>query len=62
MGCLTSKEDKVANQRSRQIDLRLRSEGENASKQVKLLLLGKKGCTGFFLKIHFTAILHLDSH
>lgn len=40
MGCLTSKEDKVANQRSKQIDLRLRSEGENASKQVKLLLLG----------------------
>lgn len=40
MGCWASKEDKVANQRSKQIDLRLRSEGENSSKQVKLLLLG----------------------
>lgn len=40
MGCWSSKDDKVANERSKQIDVRLRTERENASKHVKLLLLG----------------------
>jgi guanine nucleotide-binding protein G(i) subunit alpha len=40
MGCLSSKDDKVATERSRQIDTKLRNDAENASKQVKLLLLG----------------------
>lgn len=40
MGCWASKEDKVATERSKQIDVKLRSDGETDSKQVKLLLLG----------------------
>jgi len=42
MGCWASKEDKVATERSKQIDVKLRTDGENDSKQVKLLLLGKE--------------------
>jgi guanine nucleotide-binding protein G(i) subunit alpha len=40
MGCLSSKDDKVANERSKKIDVKLRYEAESASKEVKLLLLG----------------------
>jgi hypothetical protein len=40
MGCLSSKDDRVANERSKKIDVKLRYEAESASKQVKLLLLG----------------------
>lgn len=41
MGCVMSvKEDKAAVERSKQIDARLEVEARNASKQVKLLLLG----------------------
>jgi len=41
MGCLPSKDDKFATERSKQIDSRLRTDAESAAKQVKLLLLGK---------------------
>jgi len=41
MGCLSSKDDKVATERSKEIDSRIRSDAESASKQVKLLLLGE---------------------
>lgn len=41
MGCVMSvKEDKAAVERSKQIDARLELDARNASKQVKLLLLG----------------------
>lgn len=40
MGCLPSKDDKFATERSKQIDSRLRTDAESAAKQVKLLLLG----------------------
>ena len=40
MGCIQS-HDKMAAERSRQIDLTLRSEAEIVSRQAKLLLLGK---------------------
>jgi len=41
MGCLSSKDDRVAIERSKQIDNRLRTDAESASQQVKLLLLGE---------------------
>ncbi|KAL3852544.1 hypothetical protein ACJMK2_016168 [Sinanodonta woodiana] len=40
MGCVASGEDKDAFERSKQIDRRLRMEGEMSSREVKLLLLG----------------------
>eukprot|EP00118_Oscarella_pearsei_P024958 m.307204 g.307204 ORF g.307204 m.307204 type:complete len:355 (+) comp42013_c0_seq1:57-1121(+) len=40
MGCTLSAEDKMAVERSKQIDKQLRTEGEKASREVKLLLLG----------------------
>ncbi|CAH1784136.1 unnamed protein product [Owenia fusiformis] len=40
MGCAVSSEDKVAQERSKQIDKSLRADGEKASREVKLLLLG----------------------
>lgn len=40
MGCTLSAEDKAAVERSKQIDKQLRVEGERASREVKLLLLG----------------------
>ena len=40
MGCTLSAEDKQAAERSKQIDKQLRVEGERASREVKLLLLG----------------------
>ncbi|KAK9404390.1 G protein subunit alpha i3 [Crotalus adamanteus] len=42
MGCTLSAEDKAAAERSRMIDRNLREDGEKASKEVKLLLLGKE--------------------
>jgi len=42
MGCLSSKDDKFATERSKEIDSRLRTDAESASKQVKLLLLGER--------------------
>ena len=41
MGCAESTEDRAAQERSRQIDRTLRADGEKASREVKLLLLGK---------------------
>ncbi|KAL8597498.1 hypothetical protein ACOMHN_047725 [Nucella lapillus] len=40
MGCVTSQDDKVAMERSKAIDKGLRADGEKASREVKLLLLG----------------------
>ena len=41
MGCAFSNDDKTANERSKQIDRTLRTDGEKSAKEVKLLLLGK---------------------
>lgn len=41
MGCTLSAEDKAAIERSKIIDRNLREDGEKASREVKLLLLGK---------------------
>jgi len=42
MGCIMSmKEDKAAVEHSKQIDARLQIEARNASRHIKLLLLGK---------------------
>lgn len=40
MGCAISSRDKEAVERSKKIDKDLRADGEKASKEVKLLLLG----------------------
>lgn len=40
MGCAVSADDKAAVERSKQIDKALRVDGEKASREVKLLLLG----------------------
>lgn len=52
MGCTLSSDDKSAQERSKMIDKNLRDDGEKASREVKLLLLGelaalllKKPCT-----------------
>ena len=44
MGCAVSSEDRAAAERSKQIDRTLRADGEKASREVKLLLLGKNEC------------------
>lgn len=41
MGCTISAEDKAAVERSKMIDKNLREDREKASREVKLLLLGK---------------------
>ena len=41
MGCAVSSMEKEAAERSRKIDRELQKDGEKASKEVKLLLLGK---------------------
>lgn len=46
MGCTLSAEDKAAMERSKMIDRNLREDGEKASREVKLLLLGES-LTGF---------------
>jgi len=40
MGCAASTDDKSAADRSKQIEKQLRADGEKASREVKLLLLG----------------------
>lgn len=40
MGCAVSSEDKAAQERSKAIDRNLKMDGEKASREVKLLLLG----------------------
>ncbi|CAB1415350.1 unnamed protein product [Pleuronectes platessa] len=42
MGCTVSAEDKAAAERSKMIDKNLREDGEKASREVKLLLLGRR--------------------
>ena len=41
MGCGMSAEERAAASRSHEIDRMLRSEGEKAAREVKLLLLGE---------------------
>lgn len=41
MGCTLSSDDKSAQERSKMIDKNLRDDGEKASREVKLLLLGE---------------------
>ena len=41
MGCAVSSLEKEAAERSKKIDQELRRDGEKASREVKLLLLGK---------------------
>lgn len=41
MGCASSTDDKSATDRSKQIEKLLRADGEKASREVKLLLLGQ---------------------
>lgn len=41
MGCTLTAQDKVAQERSKHIDRNLRDDGDKASREVKLLLLGK---------------------
>ncbi len=41
MGCTLSSGDKSAQERSKMIDKNLRDDGEKASREVKLLLLGE---------------------
>ena len=42
MGCAVSTLEKEAAERSKKIDQELRRDGEKASREVKLLLLGKE--------------------
>lgn len=42
MGCATSSEEKRAQEYSRKLDKQLKEDAERASKDVKLLLLGKR--------------------
>ena len=42
MGCAVSSIEKEAAERSKKIDQELRRDGEKASREVKLLLLGNK--------------------
>lgn len=41
MGCLISKDEKAAVERSKMIDKNLKAAGDVSAKEVKLLLLGK---------------------
>ncbi len=57
MGCAVSTENKAAVERSKQIEKQLRADGEKASREVKLLLLGKFGSQSKSLLI----LSHSDS-
>ena len=48
MGCAVSSLEKEAAERSKKIDQELRRDGEKASREVKLLLLGKRRQIFFF--------------
>jgi guanine nucleotide-binding protein G(i) subunit alpha len=54
MGCAVSTLEKEAAERSKKIDQELRRDGEKASREVKLLLLGKqrKKMKRFQKKLH----------
>ena len=53
MGCAVSADDKAAVERSKQIDKVLRQDGEKASREVKLLLLGKYSLTHLNQTLYF---------
>ncbi|XP_039257490.1 guanine nucleotide-binding protein G(i) subunit alpha isoform X1 [Styela clava] len=61
MGCAVSSEDKAANERSRAIDRNLRMDGEKASREVKLLLLGA-GESGKSTIVKQMKIIHEDGY
>uniref|UniRef100_UPI00358EBCA7 guanine nucleotide-binding protein G(i) subunit alpha-1-like n=1 Tax=Myxine glutinosa TaxID=7769 RepID=UPI00358EBCA7 len=61
MGCSISSEDKVAVQRSKQIDKNLRQDGDKASREVKLLLLGA-GESGKSTIVKQMKIIHEDGY
>lgn len=44
MGCTMSQEERVAMERSKQIEKNLKEDGIQAAKDIKLLLLGKYMC------------------
>ncbi|XP_047666497.1 guanine nucleotide-binding protein G(i) subunit alpha-2a [Tachysurus fulvidraco] len=61
MGCTVSQEDKVAREKSRDIDRSLREDGEKAAKEVKLLLLGA-GESGKSTIVKQMKIIHEDGY
>uniref|UniRef100_A0A9J8CBR5 Adenylate cyclase-inhibiting G alpha protein n=1 Tax=Cyprinus carpio carpio TaxID=630221 RepID=A0A9J8CBR5_CYPCA len=61
MGCTLSSEDKAAMERSKMIDRNLREDGEKASREVKLLLLGA-GESGKSTIVKQMKIIHEDGY
>ncbi|XP_051964223.1 guanine nucleotide-binding protein G(i) subunit alpha-3-like isoform X1 [Xyrauchen texanus] len=61
MGCTLSAEDKEAMERSKMIDRNLREDGEKASREVKLLLLGA-GESGKSTIVKQMKIIHEDGY
>ncbi|XP_072537859.1 guanine nucleotide-binding protein G(i) subunit alpha isoform X1 [Salminus brasiliensis] len=61
MGCTLSAEDKAAVERSKAIDRNLREDGEKASREVKLLLLGA-GESGKSTIVKQMKIIHEDGY
>ncbi|XP_062259536.1 guanine nucleotide-binding protein G(i) subunit alpha-2 [Platichthys flesus] len=61
MGCTVSAEDKAAAERSKMIDKNLREDGEKASREVKLLLLGA-GESGKSTIVKQMKIIHEDGY
>uniref|UniRef100_A0AAY4AZB9 Adenylate cyclase-inhibiting G alpha protein n=1 Tax=Denticeps clupeoides TaxID=299321 RepID=A0AAY4AZB9_9TELE len=61
MGCTLSAEDKAAVERSKMIDRNLREDGEKASREVKLLLLGA-GESGKSTIVKQMKIIHEDGY
>ena len=55
MGCAVSSIEKEAAERSKKIDQELRRDGEKASREVKLLLLGNILPLDYY---HYSVILH----
>jgi hypothetical protein len=50
MGCIVSASERRAQDRSKEIERQLRADGEKASREVKLLLLGKRVRNLIFFK------------
>ncbi|XP_010873352.1 guanine nucleotide-binding protein G(i) subunit alpha [Esox lucius] len=61
MGCTISQEDKAAMERSKMIDRNLREDGDKASREVKLLLLGA-GESGKSTIVKQMKIIHEDGY
>lgn len=53
MGCAQSAEERAAAARSRQIERNLKEDGIQASKDIKLLLLGTVSLNEFYPSIYF---------